>query len=81
MQRFLQRLTRAAALGWLALALSSPVFAQCSMCKESAKYQREEAITALKKGIVLLAVPPVGIVAGIGWAAYRNRNTFLGSGG
>ena len=62
-------------LGALALMLSGPLAAQCVMCRESAKYQRGEALRALNLGIIVLALPPVAIGIGIGWVTYRHRNS------
>jgi hypothetical protein len=45
------------------------------MCRESAAYQRQEAIDALKRGILVLAFPPVAIIVGIGCLTYRYRGT------
>ncbi len=63
------------ALGTLAVALAGPVAAQCVMCRESAKYQRGEALRALNLGIIVLALPPAAIGIGIGWVTYRHRNS------
>jgi hypothetical protein len=63
-------------LGVLGLALSSPLWGQCAMCKESAKYQRAETIQALNRGIIILAIPPLAIGLGIGWVTYRHRDCF-----
>ena len=62
-------------LGALAVALAGPVVGQCVMCRESAKYQRGEALEALNLGIIVLALPPVAIALGIGWVTYRHRNS------
>ena len=62
-------------LGVLAMALAGPVVAQCVMCRESAKYQRGEAIRALNLGIIVLALPPAAIGIAIGWVTYRHRNS------
>jgi hypothetical protein len=45
------------------------------MCRESAAYQRQEAIDALKRGILVLAFPPAAIVVGIACLTYRYRGT------
>lgn len=44
------------------------------MCRETAAYQKTRAISALQDGIVLLAIPPFAIIAGIGWITYRRWN-------
>ncbi len=74
MARLRTRLGRFLTLGILGLILSSPVWGQCVMCRESAKYQRAETIEALNKGILILAIPPVAIAVGIGLVTYRYRD-------
>ncbi len=49
------------------------------MCRETASYQKERAVDALKDGIVLLAVPPLAIIGGIGWVTWRRWNESGGS--
>ena len=77
--KLISRLTsafgRVLTLGAFAVALAGPVVGQCVMCRESAKYQRGEALIALNRGILILAVPPVAIALGIGWVTYRHRNS------
>lgn len=51
----------------------------CSMCRETASYQKERAVNALQDGIVLLAVPPLAIIGGIGWVTWRRWNESGGS--
>jgi hypothetical protein len=67
-----RRLLLAAALG---LILCGPLAAQCAMCRESASYQRQEAIDSLTRGILVLAAPPIAIVVGIACVTYRYRGT------
>lgn len=67
-----RRLLLAAALG---LILCGPLAAQCAMCRESAAYQRQEAIDSLTRGILVLAIPPAAIVVGIACVTYRYRGT------
>lgn len=69
-----RRILLAATLG---LILCGPLAAQCAMCRESASYQRQEAIDALTQGILVLAFPPVAIVVGIACLTYRYRGTRL----
>lgn len=59
----------------LGLILCGPLAAQCAMCRESAAYQRQEAIDSLKRGILVLAFPPVAIIVGIACLTYRHRGT------
>ena len=49
------------------------------MCRETASYQKERAVNALQDGIVLLAVPPLAIIGGIGWVTWRRWNESGGS--
>ena len=70
------RLARLAGLAALGIMLSGPLWAQCQMCKETASFQKAEAIEALNRGIILLAIPPVAIVGGIFWITYRHRNGY-----
>jgi len=66
-------LARGVILAALSLALAAPVWAQCAMCREAAGSQKAAAILALNKGIILLGVPPVAILLGIGWLTYKHR--------
>ena len=70
--------TRLAFSTLLLLVLSSPVWAQCAMCREAAASQQAEAIEALNLGIVLLAIPPAAILIGIGCVTYRHRDFYRG---
>ena len=72
--RLFSRLSALLMLAGLSLALAGPLAAQCVMCRESAKYQREEALLAINRGIIVLAIPPAAIALGIGWVTYRHRN-------
>ena len=44
------------------------------MCRESARQQRAEAVNALNKGILVLAIPPMAIAVGIVVVTYRYRD-------
>jgi ABC-type Fe3+ transport system permease subunit len=66
---------------WLALgiALATPAltFAQsCALCYTQAAGSGSRMIAALRSGILILAVPPTLICAGITWMAYKKRNQF-----
>jgi len=74
MARLHTNLGRFLAVGILGMVLSSPLWGQCVMCRESAKYARSSTIDALNKGILILAVPPVAIAVGIVVVTYRCRN-------
>ena len=66
----------ALALG-LWLALPGTATAQgCSMCRETAGFQKDRAIGSLKRGIVALAIPPVGIAGGLIWLTWKRSNRF-----
>ena len=69
-------MARLAGLAALGVVLSGSLWAQCQMCKETASFQKAEAIQALNRGIILLAIPPVAIVGGIFWITYRHRNGY-----
>jgi hypothetical protein len=58
----------------LGLILSSPLWGQCVMCRESAKFTRSATIDALNKGILVLAIPPIAIAVGIVVVTYRYRS-------
>ena len=73
--RLSSRLSSLLMLAGLSLALAAPLAAQCVMCRESAKYQRAEALQAINLGIIVLALPPAAIALGIGWVTYRHRNS------
>jgi hypothetical protein len=57
----------------LGLILGAPLGAQCAMCRESAGFQRDEAINALQRGIIVLAIPPTAIIIGLACLTYRYR--------
>jgi hypothetical protein len=71
---FGQGVRNAAAFCLLAPSLT---FAQgCSLCYTQAAGSGSRMIAALRSGILVLAVPPVLICAGIAWMAYKKRNQF-----
>ena len=67
------RISRFLSLGILGLVLTSPLWGQCVMCRESARHQRAETINALNKGILVLAIPPAAIAVGLVVVTYRYR--------
>jgi hypothetical protein len=70
------RLTRFAAL-LVALLIPSLVFAQnCALCYTQAAGSGARMIQALKSGILVLMIPPMGICIGLAIMAYRKRNQF-----
>lgn len=79
MLRFFQvtrQLIYLSVFGLLLTVVSSPLPAQCSMCRRAAESQQMKAIRALNTGIVLLAIPPAAIIGGIAWFTYRHRNGY-----
>lgn len=73
--QFRKWLRRGPPVAVLLMALAGPVWGQCAMCREAAKSQNAEAIAALSRGILVLAVPPFAILLGIGVLTYRYRNS------
>ncbi len=76
------RRRRAAALGALlalGILLALPVAAPaqgCSMCRETAAFQKDRAVGALKRGIVMLAIPPAAIALGLVCVTWKRSNRF-----
>jgi hypothetical protein len=63
----------------LAVSLFAPalLFAQnCALCYTQAAGSGSRMIAALRSGILMLAIPPMLICAGITWMAYKKRNQF-----
>jgi hypothetical protein len=63
----------------LAIPLLAPsvTFAQsCALCYTQAAGSGHRMIAALRSGILILAIPPTLICAGITWMAYKKRNQF-----
>jgi hypothetical protein len=76
MKKKLRRISR-----WPALcaALFTPglTLAQnCVLCYTQAAGSGSRMIAALRSGILILAIPPMLICAGITWMAYKKRNQF-----
>ncbi len=46
------------------------------MCRETAAMQKDRALTALQRGIGVLAVPPLAIATGVVWLVWKRRNRF-----
>ncbi len=49
------------------------LFLQCVMCFRTASAQQLERARVLNDGIVLLGIPPLCILAGFAYLAYRRR--------
>ncbi len=63
----------------VAAVLLSPlhVFAQgCPLCYQAVASARADVIRAIQNGIIVLAIPPLVIVIGIIYAAYKRRESF-----
>ena len=67
------------ALCLLALLAATPFEAPaqgCSMCRETAAFQKDRAVGALQRGIAVLAIPPAGIALGLVWFTWKRSNRF-----
>ena len=63
---------RAAILAAVLLLWSTPAFSQaCSMCYSTAKATSKEGQRAISKGVIILLVPPLGIMTLGVWMAFR----------
>jgi hypothetical protein len=63
----------------LVIALLNPAisFAQnCALCYTQAAGSGSRMIHALKSGILILMIPPMGICIGLAVMAYKKRNQF-----
>ena len=63
----------------LALSLLTPAFTwaqSCALCYTQAAGSGSRMISALRSGIIALAIPPTLIAVGITWMAYKKRNQF-----
>jgi len=74
-----RRLRRVGACAVVALGvlLALPVTAPsqgCPMCRETAGFETDRAIGALKRGILTLAIPPMGIALGVAWLTWKRAN-------
>lgn len=58
----------------LALLLLAPAYSQCVMCREAARSQRDQAVSALNTGILLLGAPPMVILFLVGRHAWKRRD-------
>jgi len=72
-------------LRWACLAIPlfvpAMAFAQnCALCYTQAAGSGSRMIAALRSGILILAIPPMLICAGITWMAYKKRNQFYDHG-
>jgi hypothetical protein len=63
----------------LAVSLFTPALLlgqNCALCYTQAAGSGSRMIAALRSGILMLAIPPMLICAGITWMAYKKRNQF-----
>jgi hypothetical protein len=68
---------RLAILGFALALWTAPAFGQCAMCYMSALGATPKSQKALNKGVVVLLVPPVGmmsILIGAGFLYARSRD-------
>jgi hypothetical protein len=75
-KRFADGIVRTVAFSAASALMTGSAWAQCQMCKKTAAYQQSSAIEALNQGIILLAIPPIAIIGGIAWLAYRHRDGY-----
>jgi hypothetical protein len=80
-----RRISKPSGLSWLRrgvvllVALVIPVltFAQnCALCYTQAAGSGSRMIHALRSGILILVIPPMGICIGLTVMAYKKRNQF-----
>jgi hypothetical protein len=63
---------RFAILGVFFLLWTAPAFGQgCAMCRSAAEATSKEGRRAVSKGVVILLVPPLGIMTVGVWMAFR----------
>src|ERR1700674_14673 len=63
---------RAAILAAVLLLWNTPAFSQaCSMCYSTAKATSKEGQRAISKGVIVLLVPPLGVMTLGVWMAFR----------
>jgi len=60
----------------LLLAPAKTPAQSCALCYTQAAGSGSRMIAALRSGILVLAIPPTLICAGITWMAYKKRNQF-----
>ncbi len=72
----LNRLFRWATLGCVLFVPALTYAQSCALCYTQAAGSGSRMIAALRSGILVLAVPPTLICAGITWMAYKKRNQF-----
>ena len=80
-----RRISKPSGLSWLrrgvvllvALAIPVLTFAQnCALCYTQAAGSGSRMIHALRSGILILVIPPMGICIGLTVMAYKKRNQF-----
>jgi hypothetical protein len=59
----------------ISLLAAAPAFTQCVMCFRTASAQQAERARVLNKGILVMGIPPVLILAGFVFLAFRRSGT------
>lgn len=61
----------------LLLAVPATDAAQgCPMCRETAAFQKGRAVDSLKRGILVLAIPPTAVALGLIWVTWKRSDRF-----
>ena len=48
----------------------------CPMCRETAACQKGRAVDSLKRGILVLAIPPTAVALGLIWVTWKRSDRF-----
>ena len=48
----------------------------CPMCRETAAFQKGRAVDSLKRGILVLAIPPTAVALGLIWVTWKRSDRF-----
>ena len=55
--------------------IATPAFGQCVMCFRTAAAAQSAQARALNIGILVLLIPPLVLLAGFAWLAWRRRES------